>query len=60
MSVLRAALAVDSLEPAGVYLGTTTGQVYWSADEGETWRLLPARLPPIYSVATMPVSPTAG
>ncbi|MGH2354038.1 MAG: WD40/YVTN/BNR-like repeat-containing protein [Chloroflexota bacterium] len=55
MSVLRGALAVDSLEPAGVYLGTTTGQVYWSADEGETWRALPARLPPIYSVAARPI-----
>jgi hypothetical protein len=57
LSVLRGALAVDPLDPAGVYLGTTTGQVYWSADEGETWRALPARLPPVYSVAAMPVYP---
>lgn len=55
MSVLRGALAVDPLDPAGVYLGTTTGQVFWSADEGETWRMVPARLPPIYSLAAMPV-----
>ncbi|HEX2184242.1 MAG TPA: exo-alpha-sialidase [Chloroflexota bacterium] len=56
ISVLRGALALDSLDPAGVYVGTATGQVYWSADEGDTWRVLPARLPPIYSVAAMPVS----
>jgi photosystem II stability/assembly factor-like uncharacterized protein len=53
LSVLRGALALDALEPAGVYAGTTTGQVFWSADEGETWRALPARLPPIYSVAAL-------
>jgi photosystem II stability/assembly factor-like uncharacterized protein len=54
LSVLRGALALDSFQPAGVYVGTTTGQVYWSADEGDTWRALPARLPPIYSIAAMP------
>ena len=54
-SVLRGALAVDALEPAGIYLGTTTGQVYWSADEGERWRALPVRLPPIYSIAARAV-----
>jgi photosystem II stability/assembly factor-like uncharacterized protein len=54
ISVLRGALAVDPLHPIGVYLGTTTGQVYWSTDEGETWRTLQARLPPIYSIAAMP------
>jgi hypothetical protein len=55
LSVLRGALAIDTLRPAGVYVGTTTGQVYWSADEGDTWQALPARLPPIYSIAAMPV-----
>ena len=55
ISVLRGALALDSLDPAGVYLGTTTGQVYWSVDEGETWQSLPARLPPIYSVAALAI-----
>ena len=51
-SVLRGALATDTLAPAGVYAGTTTGQLYWSADEGDTWRTVPARLPPIYAIAT--------
>jgi photosystem II stability/assembly factor-like uncharacterized protein len=55
LGVLRGALALDSLQPAGVYVGTTTGQVYWSADEGDTWRTVPARLPPIYSVAVAAV-----
>jgi hypothetical protein len=56
LSVLRGALALDSLDPAGIYAGTTTGQVFWSADEGETWQALPARLPPIYSIAALPLS----
>ena len=30
-------MAVDSLEPCGVYFGTTGGQVYASADGGDTW-----------------------
>ena len=33
--VLRQALATDRLEPAGVYFGTTSGELYASADEGE-------------------------
>ena len=54
-SVLRDALTTDTHASAGVYFGTTTGQVYCSADEGETWRALPARLPPVYSVAAIPI-----
>jgi len=42
--VLRDALAVDSLEPIGVYLGTTQGEIFYSANAGEQWARLPGQL----------------
>lgn len=50
LGVLREAMAVDRLDPVGVYFGTSTGQVYGSADEGATWAKLADNLPPIWSV----------
>jgi hypothetical protein len=50
VTVLRDAFCTDSLDPAGLYFGTRSGEVYGSADEGETWELLAARLPPVLSV----------
>ena len=38
------------LDPAGVYFGTSTGQLFGSADEGEHWPLIADYLPPIWSV----------
>ncbi|MHB8568433.1 MAG: WD40/YVTN/BNR-like repeat-containing protein [Nitrososphaerales archaeon] len=35
--ILRDAMATDRLNPAGVYFGTTTGEVYGSTDLGENW-----------------------
>lgn len=49
--VLRSALAVDSLDPCGVYMGTTAGNVHISVDGGDAWRTLPATLPRILCVA---------
>ena len=37
VTVLRDAMAVDSLDPCGIYFGTTGGQVCASADSGDTW-----------------------
>jgi photosystem II stability/assembly factor-like uncharacterized protein len=54
--VLRQAMAADALTPAGVYFGTSTGTVYGSADEGDTWTCVAQHLPPISSVETMLVS----
>jgi photosystem II stability/assembly factor-like uncharacterized protein len=48
--VLRDAMAVDSLDSCGVYFGTTGGQVYASADEGDTWALIVRDLPAVVSV----------
>jgi hypothetical protein len=50
VDVLREALSVDSLDPSGVYFGTTGGQVYASADEGGTWSAVVHDLPPVLSV----------
>lgn len=48
--VLREAMSADSADSAGVYFGTSTGQVFHTRDEGREWRLLADYLPPIYSV----------
>ena len=50
VNVLRDAMAVDSLEPCGVYFGTTGGQVYGSADNGDTWNPIVRDLPAVLSV----------
>ncbi|MGE3539636.1 MAG: WD40/YVTN/BNR-like repeat-containing protein [Candidatus Tectimicrobiota bacterium] len=50
VNVLRDAMAVDRLEPCGLYVGTTGGQVYGSADAGEHWAPLVRDLPPVLSV----------
>ena len=50
VTVLRENMAIDSLAQPGVYFGTSTGQVFGSADEGEHWSLLADYLPPIWSV----------
>jgi photosystem II stability/assembly factor-like uncharacterized protein len=50
VSVLRDAMAVDSLDSCGVYFGTTGGQVYASADGGDSWALIVRDLPAVLSV----------
>ncbi len=50
VNVLRDAMAVDSLESCGVYFGTTGGQVYASADAGDSWSAIVRDLPAVLSV----------
>ena len=50
VNVLRDAMAIDSLDSCGVYVGTTGGQVYASADAGESWTAIVRDLPAVYSV----------
>lgn len=50
VNVLRDAMSVDSLEPGGVYFGTTGGQVYASADTGDSWNPIVRDLPAVLSV----------
>lgn len=49
-TVLRDAMAADSLDPAGIYFGTRSGQLYGSADEGKSWRKILEGLPPVVCV----------
>ena len=51
MGVYSEGMAMDALEPAGVYFGTNTGKVYFSGDEGDTWRFIADNLPPVSSVS---------
>jgi photosystem II stability/assembly factor-like uncharacterized protein len=53
--VLRQAMSADRLDPAGLYFGTSSGELYASDDEGESWRVLASHLPTIHSVETMVV-----
>ncbi len=48
--VLRDAMATDTLDEAGIYVGTHTGQLFYSRNAGDTWDLLADYLPPILSV----------
>jgi hypothetical protein len=50
VNVLRDAMAIDSLDSCGVYFGTTGGQVYASADAGDSWAPIVRDLPPVLSV----------
>jgi photosystem II stability/assembly factor-like uncharacterized protein len=50
VNILRDAMAVDALDDCGVYFGTTGGQVYASADAGDSWNAIVRDLPPVLSV----------
>ncbi len=50
VNVLRDAMTVDSVDPCGIYFGTTGGQVYGSIDGGDSWQTLASNLPPVLSV----------
>jgi photosystem II stability/assembly factor-like uncharacterized protein len=52
-AVLRQAMATDRLDPAGIYFGTSTGSVFASADEGDSWVRIAEHLPTILSVETL-------
>ena len=43
-------MSVDSLDPCGVYFGTTGGQVYGSVDAGDKWKPIVRDLPAVLSV----------
>ena len=50
VNVLRDAMDIDDLDPCGVYFGTTSGDIYASADSGDSWEPIFSSLPAIYSV----------
>ena len=48
--VLRHATTTDVCNDAGVYLGTTGGEIFFSRNAGDSWELLRAHLPPVLSL----------
>ena len=50
VNVLRDAMTVDSLDPCGIYFGTSGGQVYGSANAGDSWTPIVRDLPAVLSV----------
>ncbi|SPE55557.1 conserved hypothetical protein [Verrucomicrobia bacterium] len=50
VNVLRDAMTKDSLEPCGIYFGTTGGQLYGSSDGGDSWNPIVRDFPAVLSV----------
>jgi photosystem II stability/assembly factor-like uncharacterized protein len=50
VNILRGAMAIDTMDPCGIYFGTTGGQVYGSADNGDSWAPIVRDLPSVLSV----------
>jgi photosystem II stability/assembly factor-like uncharacterized protein len=50
VNILRDAMSVDTLDPCGIYFGTTGGQVYCSPDGGDSWSPIVRDLPAVLSV----------
>jgi hypothetical protein len=53
----REGMDSDWLDPAGIYVGTTTGQVLVSPDGAKSWTEVPYRFPSIHSVSVAPAAP---
>jgi hypothetical protein len=49
-TVKRQAMTVDHAATIGVYFGTTSGEIWASADEGDSWQCIASHLPEIYSL----------
>lgn len=50
LGVLRHGMCTDQHDPCGVYTGTNTGQIFASADRGDSWQCIADFLPPIYAL----------
>jgi hypothetical protein len=50
VNILRDATSIDSLDPCGIYFGTTGGQVYCSPNSGDSWSPIVRDLPAVLSV----------
>ena len=56
VNILRDAMSVDSLDPCGLYFGTTGGQVYASSDSGDNWKAIVRDLPAVVSIEVQTLS----
>jgi hypothetical protein len=53
LTVFRQAMTCDVRDPVGLYLGTSTGEVWVSRDEGESWRQVASHLPPVLAIEAL-------
>jgi len=58
-TVVRDAMGVDSLNPAGVYFGTRSGKLFASRDAARSWELVQEGLPPVVCVKAAVVASAA-
>ncbi len=56
-TVKRQAMTADDGDPAGIYFGTTSGEIWGSRDEGGRWSCLSKHLPHIYSLEIATLAP---
>ena len=49
-TVKRQAMTADAQDPVGLYLGTTSGELWTSRDEGQRWTCIARHLPEIHAV----------
>lgn len=52
LTVKRQAMTADGCDPAGLYFGTTSGEIWASRDEGKSWTCIARHLPHIYAIET--------
>ncbi len=56
-TVKRQAMTIDHEKPAGIYFGTTSGEIWGSFNEGKSWNSLARHLPHIYALEASVVHP---
>jgi len=49
-TVKRQAMTADTMDPVGLYFGTTGGEVWASRDEGASWECIRRHLPQVHAV----------
>jgi hypothetical protein len=54
-TILREGMTSDREDPCGLYVGTTTGHLFYSRNQGRDWNEITDQLPPILSVSVSPV-----
>jgi len=56
-TVKRQCMAQDAHDPLGLFLGTSSGEIWGSANEGRSWKCLARHLPHVYSLEVVGVAP---
>jgi hypothetical protein len=56
VGVLRDGLALDDSDPAGVYFGTSQGDLFWLADEQAGWQRMPGQYGRVNCISVFPAA----